>query len=78
MEERGLMDMSKEEAQQAIDEFMQMHNINPRVPLTYERFAWERNAAQSRRRMRRTVAFMRRRQFGSQAQIDAYIRICFL
>ncbi len=34
LEERGLMDMSKEEAQQAIDEFMQMHNIAPRVPLT--------------------------------------------
>mgnify|MGYP003272746640 CR=1 FL=1 len=36
LEERGLMDMSKEEAQQAIDEFMQMHNITPRVPLTEE------------------------------------------
>lgn len=34
LEQRGMENMSKEEAQRAVDEFMQMHNIAPRVPLT--------------------------------------------
>lgn len=34
LEQRGMENMSEEEAQRAINEFMQMHNIAPRVPLT--------------------------------------------
>lgn len=34
LEQRGIENMSEEEAQRAVDEFIQMHNIAPRVPLT--------------------------------------------
>lgn len=34
LEQKGLENMSEEEMERAIDEFMQMHNAAPRVPLT--------------------------------------------
>ncbi|MDO4922151.1 MAG: hypothetical protein Q4E64_10065 [Phascolarctobacterium sp.] len=34
LEQKGLENMSEEETERAIDEFMQMHNVAPRVPLT--------------------------------------------